>query len=169
MYKTRNILPELFTQAGYDTGVEVGVQRGDFADVIAQGWTGTMYLVDPWKQVTAFLYPDDHDENYRYVRERFSGMDRIKPMRSLSVEAAATFADGSLDWVYLDADHAYDSIKADLRAWWPKVRIGGMFCGHDYFTDEGFDVVRAVDEFAAEKSLNLQLIEDWPPSWLFQK
>ena len=77
-------------------------------------------------------------------------------------DAAATVADRSLDFVYVDASHDYASVAADPRAWWPKLRAGGLFCGNDYFTglvraaDAVFGVKDAVDEFFAEKRLRVQ-------------
>lgn len=49
-----------------------------------------------------------------------------------SVEAAALFPDASCDVVWLDADHSYESVKADIAAWWPKVKIGGYLGGDDW-------------------------------------
>ena len=46
--------------------------------------------------------------------------------------AAATYPDQSLDFVFLDADHDYESVKADIAAWLPKVKPGGILAGHDY-------------------------------------
>ncbi|NIL95924.1 MAG: hypothetical protein GTO62_01975, partial [Planctomycetales bacterium] len=56
------------------------------------------------------------------------------------------------DWVYIDANHTYEGVLADLEASLPKVRPGGLICGHDY-TDTpawqaaNFGVVQAVHEF----------------------
>lgn len=60
-----------------------------------------------------------------------------------SVEAATGFADGSLDFVWLDAGHDQASVKADIEAWLPKVKPGGVLGGDDW-PMEG--VARAVRE-----------------------
>jgi len=52
--------------------------------------------------------------------------------RGRSIEQAAKVADGSVDLVFLDADHTYKQVKADIEAWLPKVRPGGWLSGHDY-------------------------------------
>ena len=52
--------------------------------------------------------------------------------------------DGSLATT-IDANHDYDAVVADLRAWRPKVKPGGVLAGHNYDA-QWPDVVRAVDE-----------------------
>ena len=73
--------------------------------------------------------------------------------RMTSVEAAATYDDASLDFVFIDADHSYEAVKEDIIAWWPKVKPGGIISGHDYHmgapgvmnaTNELFGFVRTV-------------------------
>lgn len=48
------------------------------------------------------------------------------------MEAAKQFDDGALDLVFIDADHSYAAVRADIDAWMPKVRAGGILAGHDY-------------------------------------
>ncbi len=48
-----------------------------------------------------------------------------------SVAAAAQFANASIDGIFVDGSHDYDSVCADLAAWLPKVKAGGVFAGHD--------------------------------------
>lgn len=75
----------------------------------------------------------------------------VNPVRMTSLAAAAIYADNSLDFVFIDAQHDYDSVRADILAWWPKVKLGGIIAGHDYNTgpdENGVDygVGRAVRE-----------------------
>ncbi len=63
-----------------------------------------------------------------------------------SLEASREFADESLAFVFIDADHEYESVRCDLEAWWPKVKPGGWFAGHDH-TPAFPGVERAVTEF----------------------
>jgi hypothetical protein len=57
------------------------------------------------------------------------------PMQMTSVEASKLFADNSIDFVYIDAAHDYDSVKEDIEHWILKVKTGGTIGGHDYFHD----------------------------------
>ena len=61
----------------------------------------------------------------------FAG-NRVHQIRSLSIAAAQRFPDGFFDWVYIDALHTRDAALGDMRAWWPKLRRGGLFSGDDY-------------------------------------
>lgn len=62
-----------------------------------------------------------------------------------SHRAARLLPERSADTVFIDASHDYEHVKADIEAWLPVVRSGGILCGHDY--DYGWQgVVRAVNE-----------------------
>lgn len=61
----------------------------------------------------------------------------------------AAIEDGSVDFLFIDASHDYQSVRRDLRLWTPKVRPGGIAAGHDYHPDWP-GVVQAVDEFFGE-------------------
>jgi predicted O-methyltransferase YrrM len=58
--------------------------------------------------------------------------ERLTPLKMPSLQAADLFADGSLDAVFIDAAHEYEPVKADILAWRPKVRRGGILAGHDF-------------------------------------
>lgn len=48
-----------------------------------------------------------------------------------SVRAAAMFANQSIDSVFIDDRHTYQAVRSSLQAWEPKVKFGGLVCGHD--------------------------------------
>ncbi len=147
---------------------EIGTWRGDFAAaILASRRPRQLYLVDPWEYRTDAAYEhasygghsDDGqremDAMYEGVVDRFrteidGGQVLVRRLRSL--DAAASFPDESLDWVYIDADHAYEGVKRDLDAYFRAVRSGGFIAGDDYgHVDRWFGdgVTRAVDELAA--------------------
>lgn len=92
----------------------------------------------------------------------------VKDVQSLTTEAAAKFSAEGLqfDFIFVDANHTYKGVKADLVAWWPLLKEGGTMAGHDiYFKD----VERAVTEFFF-KDLGLkQKITFTPSCWIIKK
>ena len=81
---------------------------------------------------------------WRRNMSRAGVLDYVKPLQMPSVEAAIGFADGSLDFVFVNGDHVYANVLADLQAWTPKLRPGGVMAGDDYGVA---DVDQAVREY----------------------
>jgi predicted O-methyltransferase YrrM len=161
----RNRLLSLLPKDG--VCAEIGTWRGDFAAAILSASSpGQLYLVDSWEYRTEEKYEqacygghaqagqEGMDAMYQRVIDRFrSEIDsgRILVQRARSVDAAASFSDESLDWVYIDADHSYEGVKRDLDAYYRVVKSGGFLAGDDYGREDrwfGLGVTQAVDEFA---------------------
>tara|TARA_R110002050_G_scaffold87687_1_gene185645 strand:- start:4941 stop:5525 length:585 start_codon:yes stop_codon:yes gene_type:complete len=76
--------------------------------------------------------------------------DKIKDIKSCSWDAASKFENQSVDFLFIDADHSYESVIKDITAWMPKMKFpsatspGGIISGHDYYNPCG--VKQAVDE-----------------------
>jgi len=79
--------------------------------------------------------------------------DYITPIRMDSISASKLYADESLDFVFIDADHEYENALADIKAWYPKVKIGGMIGGDD-FGNATAGISRAVTELIQNFHLN---------------
>ncbi|MGH9347043.1 MAG: class I SAM-dependent methyltransferase [Vicinamibacterales bacterium] len=69
-----------------------------------------------------------------------------------SVPTAAAVSDGKADAVFIDAGHELDEVLADIAAWAPKLKPGGLFAGHDY-APEWPGVIEAVDAMLPERRL----------------
>lgn len=121
-------------------GVEVGCLAGVSSRVIAlhcahldcvDAWWNTELLVEAERLFDAMLveYPN------------------ITKVKATSLDAAKQYADASLDFVYIDADHSYESVVADITAWKPKVKLNGFIAGHDSHMT---DVLRAVRDCLRE-------------------
>ncbi len=80
----------------------------------------------------------------------------IKPIRNFSVEASKLFLDETLDFCFIDADHRYENVLQDLLHWFPKIKAGGTFGGHDYNSNWP-GVMKAVDEFVSNNNLILNI------------
>jgi hypothetical protein len=138
---TRNQLPLLLNEKGLlGTAVEVGTHQGDYASIFLERWEGNMLVcVDPWhippgyEHQMKFLWGDkNRDNDFQTCMDRLSRYEgRYCMMRMISVKASEHFEDHSLDFVYLDGDHRYKEVLKDLRAWWPKLKMGGILAGHD--------------------------------------
>lgn len=100
----------------------------------------------------------DHDVHLQLalaLQEQFS--PRVSIIRKPSVEAAQEIADGSLDLAFIDGAHDYNNVKADIAAWFPKIRPGGFLSGHDYRPGGNyFGLIAAVEESTAEFGMTLQ-------------
>jgi predicted O-methyltransferase YrrM len=115
---------------------EVGVYKGCSALYLAErlqqlGKRVTFYLVDHFEGSEGIT--DTPEQIWKDFNANIEPMrDAFKVMRSASVPTAKLFPDGSLDFVFIDAEHDYESVKADIQAWKPKVKSGGFLAGHDY-------------------------------------
>jgi len=121
---------------------EVGCFRGESASYFARK-AKKIFCVDPWQDYTEKLDGGpgvtltnmaEAEAAFDRVVARFPNV--IEKKKGTSIEMAKTFADHSLDMVYIDANHEHDAVVADLAAWLPKVKSNGIIAGHDYdYTD----------------------------------
>jgi hypothetical protein len=114
--------------------VEVGCWMGRSTRMLAENTKGVVYAVDTW------LGSEEHkgdfvgkhpDWCYDEFCKNMSDLSNVRNIRMESIVAALQFSELS-DMVFIDAAHDYDSICADIRAWRPLVRSGGLLCGHDH-------------------------------------
>ena len=76
--------------------------------------------------------------------EQMGVRDMVQDIKGISWEVADQFKDASVDFLFIDANHSYESVIQDIIQWLPKIRKGGIISGHDYYAAEG--VQRAVKE-----------------------
>jgi predicted O-methyltransferase YrrM len=146
-------------------GAEIGVARGENALTILSEWdTGNCAVLEH------LLLVEIDPRQARHIRETLHGYreDAYTLRIGDSVEVAASIPDGSLDFVYLDDDHSEAGVTRSLWAWWPKVREGGVLCGHDFDID---DVQRLVTMFCARKrvALNVDEFDWWTVKWTVEE
>jgi len=78
---------------------------------------------------------------------------QINVVTSDGAAAAAGYDNVSLKFVFIDADHSLEVVAAQIAAWWPKVKSGGILAGHDYNESNFPDVKTAVDDFGTCESI----------------
>lgn len=151
---------------------EIGVDRGEFAQMFLDRWIGDEYWgVDNYAPYPELDFPRHADYDIMVNRlARHGGRFKLIPLDS--VKAADHFKDGSLDFVYIDGSHDYDSVRDDLRAWFPKISPGGIIAGHDFDDHQLHEGVRrAVVEFGRKIGRTIYLtavpgfVQEQCPSW----
>ena len=114
--------------------VEIGSWCGRSTYALLSGCKGTVYAIDHFNGSPDELKPGlSHyraltDDIYSEFMNNVGHFPNLQVIRGDSVEAAARFPDNSIDMVFIDGCHAYESVKADLAAWGPKT---SFLCGHD--------------------------------------
>ncbi len=130
--------------------MEVGVFQGQTTAVIAETvkqFNGKIYVVDWWKAQAKGVpesYPGGKWENVctpELINERFNDfLNNIQELNFKEIieiynmpsdEAAEKIKDNKFDFIFIDAAHDYSQVKKDIFNFFPKLKIGGIFCGHD--------------------------------------
>lgn len=162
---------------------EIGVREGIHLQSLLRARPKNLVAVDLWEEDGVPSHNDRGDSAakieacYKTVLGLARENPCIHPVRSSSLAASNIFKAGQFDFVYLDADHTYEGAKADIAAWWPKVRPGGVLAGHDYLKAVvgvhklRIGVMQAVDEFIAATKLSLHTTaaKDRFASWFVAK
>lgn len=126
--------------------VEIGSFKGRSTHALIS--SGAMvYSVDPYLPMS-FVNNDDRssaEDRYIELMERFFLLHNFRQIRSKSEMAERLFAPRSVDMVFVDGDHEFESVDKDIRLWYPKVKK--LICGHDYGYADWPGVKQAVDRY----------------------
>ena len=131
----RSMYSALLSRGGI--GVELGVERGDNAwDLLGIAQPSKLFLVDRWRRThNAPLFVKRQEKRYGYVTERFARKTksgRVTIFRESTDDAAHHFSKGSLDWIYIDANHVFAAVLLDIQHWAGKLKEGGVLMLHDF-------------------------------------
>lgn len=164
-----------------DICAEIGVLKGDYANLISLQPISKLYLVDPWVSIPDVPHrwhavPQEEMDSYKTsVVNRFSDNDKVQVIEKYSADAVSDFEDNYMDWIYLDANHSCYFVKQDLNNWWAKLKSNGYFCGNAY-TDSpiarnvlDFGVIPAVDNFLEDKFEEINHFEVIDSQYIIQK
>lgn len=142
-------LPQLFNELGFKIGAEVGVYRGVYSETLCKKMPQLqLYGVDLWETYEGYKdyeSKEDMSDAMNEAAKRTKGLScqLIKGPSSLVVEQ---FKDESLDFVFIDGNHAYEYVVEDISRWSKKVRKGGIVCGHDFDRyNRGKNLMHVVD------------------------
>lgn len=140
--------------------VEIGSWLGRSAafmavEAINSGKNIELHVVDNWKgdadiKPTAdFMKANDGRKLFEENMRKGGVLDMFTVHQNDSVKAAGDFADRSIDFCFIDGSHAHPAVVADIKAWLPKVKPGGVLAGHDY-SDQFVGVKHAVQDCFGE-------------------
>lgn len=142
--------------------VEIGSLHGRSAFALLTACPGPVYCIDPWD--------DEHDLSYGSFMGNCGHFPNLVAIRGRSLEVVtrlpiAERAGDGFDMVFIDGDHEYESVIADIRAWLPYTRK--LICGHDYQNDGGGfpGVAKAVHEMFGEPQEVIKSDDDLTSIW----
>lgn len=183
----RTGLIDLFKEKGFKVGVEIGTDRGGYAqDICKRAPEIKLHTFDPWFPYTEGDVVKDEvrmQEIEKEARGVLSAYPNCVVEKATSMEAVKSFEDNSIDFVFIDGNHEYEYVYEDVVEWTKRVRPGGIVSGHDYVESEErkYGVVEAVNQYVAEQGIEPLYIlrKDKParmtkrgafaPCWMFYK
>lgn len=131
--------------------VEIGSYLGSSSCFIALARKkkpgGMLFCVDTWQNDAMSEGAKDTFLTFLENTQNFS--DIIRPQRGKSAEVAAVW-EGPVDFLFIDGDHSYEGVRADVEAWFPKLSSGALVVFHDYGWAEG--VRRVIGEYVAPRA-----------------
>jgi len=152
---------------------EIGSWKGLstlFLGLQVRPYRGKVFVIDHWRgdpgdQVIIAKQRDVFGIFRRNMIMMSLWHTEVFPLLMDSLTASQIFADHILDLVFIDADHRYDAVKADIDNWLPKVKVGGIISGHDChckYTNCSQRQKEEIDANLNTRNINLEIIDCHP-------
>jgi hypothetical protein len=130
LFKQNNTIKE-------NRGAEIGVREAFFSCYLLNEFANLwMLLVDPYMPYQDVVNFYNQEQQFAWLTEARRRLDKFDKRYTLKIDhsnkACVYQEDGSLDFVFIDAEHTTPAVITDITLWLPKVRKGGIMCGHDY-------------------------------------
>lgn len=149
----RGHFKDLIEENDYNIIVEIGVRYGGFAFQLASASTvKKFYAIDPYNYNAE---NQDPNNSYESAKKLLLPLGNVEIIRAKNEDVVGNFEDKSIDFVYIDGLHDYNSVKLDMNNWWPKIKDGGCMAGHDFHPVFWPGIVEAVLEFVYEHHMRL--------------
>jgi len=158
------VLFDLIEEHKFNNIVEVGSQEGRTPWYILNNTSRESVrvdIVDPYLVYDGYGYKEPFEmsvveKQAKHWLSDFVESGRCVFHKKYSVDGSKLYEDNSLDLVFIDANHTYPHVKADIEHWYPKVKPGGILAGHDYGPDFP-GVEKACLEFFNPKNKKISL------------
>ncbi len=146
-FKRYEILAKLINDNNFKTYIEVGVWEGETPRYLIKNTElDKLILVDSYSKDSEMSnYGDVIQAQDKVIDLMTANTKKVVPFFTSSESASKLIKDNSIDIIFLDADHAYESVKQDIELWYPKLKKDGILAIHDYQI-KYFGVIKAVTE-----------------------
>lgn len=170
--RSRMDFPQLIDELGLQIGVELGVNEGGYSNFLLEhSKLKKLYSIDSWSldynstlAATFKSWAIKHgeiEEAERKTREVLSKHgSRSEIIKGNSFDAVDQFEDNSVDFVFFDAGHRFSGFALDMMKWFPKIKVGGVIAGHDYWRRYRYEVMDVANAFLFEHRLLMHLTWD---------
>jgi hypothetical protein len=151
-------------------GIELGCAFGVTTEHLLRRLKGTLHGIDPYENYIDWnkdvLDTQVNLSNFNKLMSATNEFgNRFILHKKTSDESVVDFEDASIDYIFIDGLHTYEQVLRDCINYYPKLKPGGLFSGHDY--NAIVDVRRAVDEFAS--SIGAEVKTGLNDSWYWFK
>ena len=161
----RGLVPELKKIKGELVGCEIGVCHGFSTEYFLKNIPNIkkIYAVDNYPTFvdwdgTRVTAERQQETKERCFKRLSPFIDKVSFIYDKSEKFALTLEDDSLDFLFIDGDHSYEATLKDMQMYWPKVKSGGLFAGHDANLAS---VDAAIREFFKDKKVErIQVVEN---------
>lgn len=134
-------LSELVRLKGQPTCIEIGSYKGYTTHSMIEGNASRVFSIDLWNGDLS-----NTSEDWNWQLDKQKGLNVLKQFCKKSGETLfnkvfPVIGSGdfwskvwpfSVDLIFIDGDHSYESCKKDIDNWLPHLKDDGILCGHDY-------------------------------------
>jgi hypothetical protein len=133
----KGLAPIIASMGDNVVGLELGVARAETTYYLLENCPNIkMYFcVDPW---LPYMDWNGMITNQLIADMKLAALtnlshfpDRVIVVQENSADAEKGVPDDTLDFIFIDGDHSFEAAYFDITTYWPKVKKGGLFAGHD--------------------------------------
>ena len=169
------LIPYIKRQGPDLVGLEIGVARGESSYTILEKCPNVkkLYGIDPYKAFDDWVGHIDQAHNDKTKEIAIKNLsefgDRFVSVFGLDSKTVAMddgFFQESLDFIFIDGDHSYEGALFDMESFYPLVKKGGLFSGHDYNLPT---VQKALVEFRNKNKIRIPINNSSNSVWFWSK